>query len=119
MIIGITHSIETLRKRIYKRLIDRLEKENMIEEVANLHKNKKISWKRLESFGLEYKFIAQYLQKKLNYDEMVEKINIAIGQFAKKQITWLRRWEKQGVKICWVKNKRETCSLCKNFLNIF
>ncbi|MCK5320201.1 tRNA (adenosine(37)-N6)-dimethylallyltransferase MiaA [Candidatus Parcubacteria bacterium] len=115
LIIGITYPREILRERIYKRLIERLERENMIEEVAGLHKNKKVSWKRLESFGLEYKFIAQYLRKKLNYDDMVEKLNIAIGQFAKKQITWLRRWEKQGAKIYWVKNKQEAGKICAKF----
>ncbi|MCK5510276.1 tRNA (adenosine(37)-N6)-dimethylallyltransferase MiaA [Candidatus Parcubacteria bacterium] len=115
LLIGVTHPIEILRKRIYKRLIHRLEKEDMIGEIIRLHKDKKISWKRLDSFGLEYKFIAQYLRKKLSYEEMVEKLNIAIGQFAKKQITWLRRWEKQGVKIYWAKNKREAGKICAKF----
>ena len=118
LLIGVTHPMEILRKRIYKRLIERLEKENMIEEVAGLHKNKKVSWKRLESFGLEYKFIVQCLRKKLSYDNMVEKLNIAIGQFAKKQVTWLRRWEKQGAKIHWIKNRQEIRNLCKNFLRL-
>ena len=118
LLIGITYPIEILRKRICKRLIHRLEKEDMLGEVANLHKDRNVSWKRLQSFGLEYKFIAQYLQKKFSYDEMAEKLNIAIGQFAKKQITWLRRWEKQGATIHWVKNRREAGKLCKNFLNL-
>ena len=115
LLIGVTYPMEILRKRIYERLIHRLEKEDMIGEIFRLHKDKKISWKRLESFGLEYKFIAQYLRKKLSYDDMVEKLNIAIGQFAKKQITWLRRWEKQGAKIHWVKNKREAGEICAKF----
>ncbi|MCK4539596.1 tRNA dimethylallyltransferase [Candidatus Parcubacteria bacterium] len=118
LLIGITWPREILRKKIYKRLIERLEKEDMIGEVIRLHKDKKVSWKRLESFGLEYRFISQYLRKKLSYDEMVEKLNIAIGQFAKKQITWLRRWEKQGAKIYWVKKRQEAEKLCKNFLRI-
>ncbi|MEA1962917.1 MAG: tRNA (adenosine(37)-N6)-dimethylallyltransferase MiaA [Patescibacteria group bacterium] len=116
LLIGVAYSIEILRKRIYKRLVHRLEKEDMIGEVANLHKNKRVSWKRLESFGLEYKFITQYLRKKLIYKDMVEKLNIAIGQFAKKQINWLRRWEAQGAKINWVKNRREAGKICQNFL---
>ena len=118
LLIGVTHPVEILRKRICKRLIHRLEKEDMIGEVVGLHKDKKVTWKRLEFFGLEYKFIAQYLRKKLSHDEMVKKLNIAIGQFAKKQITWLRRWEKQGAKIHWVKNKREIRKICKNFLHL-
>ncbi len=91
-----------LEKRVYKRLLDRLEKEDMISEVEKLHKNG-VSWKRLEDFGLEYKFISQYLQDKLEYDDMVEKLNIAIRKFAKRQMTWFRRWEKQGAKIEWKK----------------
>jgi len=118
LLIGVTHPIEIFRERIYKRLIHRLEKEDMIGEVIGLNKDKKVSWKRLESFGLEYKFIARYLRKKLSYEEMVEKLNIAIGQFAKKQTTWLRRWEKQGAKIHWVKNRREARNLCKIFLHL-
>ena len=62
---------------------------------------------KLEDFGLEYKFISQYLQDKLEYDEMVEKLNIAIRQFAKRQMTWFRRWEKQGKKIDWDKYSKK------------
>ena len=47
---------------------------------------------------------------------MIEKLNIAIRQFAKKQINWFKRWEKQGAKINWIKNKKEACSLIKTFL---
>ena len=103
ILIGLKFSKEILRKRIYKRLIERLEKENMVKEVEILHKKYRVSWKRLESFGLEYKYISLYLRKKINYDEMTERLNIAIRQFAKKQISWFKRWEKQGIKINWIK----------------
>jgi len=116
LILGTTWPKEELRKRIYRRLVERLEKEDMIKEVEDLHKIHKVSWKRLKSFGLEYKFISKYLQKELTYDEMVERLNIASRQFAKRQMTWLRRWEKQGAKINWVKNGREAEKLVKNFL---
>jgi len=116
LIIGLTHPREVLRKRIYERLIERLEKENMIKEVEGLHKKYKVSWKRLESFGLEYKSISKYFKKELTYDEMVEKLNTAIGQFAKRQMTWLRRWEKQGAEINWIKSEKEAEKLVENFL---
>ena len=95
-----TYPREELKQRIYKRLIDRLENEDMIGEVKRLHKQG-LSWEKLESFGLEYKFVSQYLQDEIDYDEMVNKIYIASCQYAKRQMTWLRRWEKQGAKISW------------------
>lgn len=116
LLIGLTWPKEVLEKRIYKRLIERLEKEDMIGEVERLHKQS-VSWKRLESFGLEYKFISLHLQGKLEYDEMVERLFIAIRQFAKKQMTWFRRWERQGRKIEWVKDSKETRKLVSEFLN--
>jgi len=115
LVIGIKKDMDEIRKRIYKRLIERLEKEDMVGEVKRLRKQG-LSWKRLESFGLEYKFIALYLQGKLSYDEMVEKLNIAISQFAKRQMSWFRRWERQGRKIKWIKNKIAADKLVKNFV---
>ncbi len=115
LIIGVKKDIKEIRKIIYKRLIERLEKEDMIEEVKRLRKNG-VSWKRLESFGLEYKFISLYLRGKLEYKEMAEKLNIAIGRFAKRQMSWFRRWERQGAKIYWIKKKKESEKLVKIFL---
>ncbi len=116
LLLGITWPREVLQDRIYKRLLVRLEKENMIDEVWRLHKNNKVSWRRMENFGLEYRYIARYLKKKISYDEMVEKLNIAIRQFAKKQMSWFRRWEKQGAQINWVKDRNEAIKLVENFL---
>ena len=96
-------------------MINRIEKEGMIEEVKRLHRQG-VSWKKLESFGLEYKHVSWFLQGKLEYDDMVEKLNIAIRQFAKRQMTWFRKWEKRR-KIYWIKNKKETERLISNFLN--
>ncbi len=111
LIIGLEVGKETLRKNIKDRIIIRLDHpvkpgDDIVEEVRRLHKQG-LSWKRLESFGLEYKFIALYLQKKLSRDEMIEKLSIATNQFAKRQIAWLRRWEKQGREISWFKPKDE------------
>ncbi len=99
-VFGIYWEREMLRKRISARLRQRLDM-GMIEEVSRLHAQG-VSWKRLESFGLEYRFIAKYLQKQLTKDEMVSKLQIAIGQFAKRQMTWFRRMEKKGVAIEWI-----------------
>ena len=85
----------------------------MVKEIEILHKKYKVSWKRLESFGLEYKYISLYLRKKINYNEMIEKLNIAIRQFAKRQISWFKRWEKQGARINWIKNKKEALKFIK------
>lgn len=106
VILGVTYPREELKERIYNRLIDRLEKQDMINEVKNLRKQG-ITWKRLEEFGLEYRFIAKYLQNKITYEEMVERLDIAIRQFAKRQMTWLKRWEKQGASINWIRNNKD------------
>jgi tRNA dimethylallyltransferase len=115
LIIGVTHSPETLKKRIAQRLIKRLKEQNLIGEVENLH-SQGLSWKKLEDFGLEYKFISLYLQKEISYEEMVEKLNIASYQFAKRQLSWFRRWEKQGAKIKWLKKIEEAIEMVKEFL---
>ena len=115
LLIGLSYSGEILKQRIFKRLMDRLKEQNMIGEVENL-RAKGLSWKRLEEFGLEYKFISLYLQSKLQYEEMVEKLNLAIFQFAKRQLTWFKRWEKQGANINWVKDNKKIEKLVKDYL---
>jgi len=114
LLLGLTWPKKVLNEKIYQRLIERLEKEDMVDEVKKLHQQG-VSWKRLKSFGLEYKYIALYLQKELSYDEMVEKLNIAIRRFAKRQMTWFRRWEKQGGKIYWFNDQREAEKLVQRF----
>jgi len=114
LILGIKKSKKELKKLIKNRLLKRL-KEGMIEEVKNLHK-KGISWKKLEEFGLEYRFIAYYLQKKMEYKEMLEKLNKAIEHYAKRQMTWFKNqnWRK----INWIKNYKEAEELVKKFLQL-
>ena len=74
----------------------------LIEEVEGLHANG-AEWARLEQLGLEYRFVSEYLQGKLSgKDELFEKLNLAIGQFAKRQETWFRGMEKKGVRIHWL-----------------
>jgi len=116
LILGLAPEKELLHERIYKRLIKRLETEDMMGEVGRLH-NEGVSWKRLESFGLEYKFLAMHLQRKIDYNEMVEKLFIATRQFAKKQMSWFRRWEKQGTVIHWIEDRSDAGKLVKEFLS--
>lgn len=99
-VFGIRWEREILRKRITERLEERLNT-GMIEEVSEL-RSAGLTWERLESFGLEYRFIAQYLQKIITFDEMKSKLNTAIHQFAKRQETWFRRMERKGVAINWI-----------------
>ena len=115
LIIGVKFNKDILKQRIFKRLIERFKEQNMIGEVENLHAQG-LSWKRLEEFGLEYKYISLYLRGELKYEEMVEKLNLAIFQFAKRQFTWFNRWEKQGVKINWLKGGKKIEKLVVNFL---
>ena len=101
-VIGINPGREKVREKITKRLKVRLEK-GLIEEVENLLL-KGISHQRLNYFGLEYRFISKYLQKIYTKDEFFSKLNSAIHQFSKKQMTFFRRMEKRGIKINWINN---------------
>jgi len=111
LIIGIKKNQKELNKLIEKRLLKRFKK-GMIKEVKKLH-DSGISWKRLEEFGLEYRWIARYLQNKITYQEMVEKLKKDIEHFAKRQMTWFRK----DKRIKWIKNYQEAERLIKNFLS--
>lgn len=100
LVIGTTLEREKVRENIKKRLEERIDA-GMIEEVENLH-SQGFSWERLEKLGLEYRFCALYLQKKISREEMFEQLFIAIRQFAKRQETWFRFMEKNGVEINWL-----------------
>src|ERR1035437_316851 len=99
-IFGISWERSVLRQRITSRLEERL-KHGMIEEEKRLHAAG-LSWERLDSFGLEYRYISQYLQNLISFDEMKNKLNTAIHQFAKRQETWFRRMERKGIGIKWI-----------------
>lgn len=98
--IGVTLPREMIKKRITSRLKVRLEN-GMVEEVEALVKMG-ISHEKLRFFGLEYKYISMYLRDEISYSEMFRLLNIAIHQFSKRQMTWFRRMEKQGVVIHWI-----------------
>ena len=87
--IGLKLPDKKLKNNIHKRLISRIRR-GMISEVKKLHA-KNISWKRLESFGLEYRFIARYLQGKIKKKEMLDELETEIWHFAKRQMRWFKR----------------------------
>lgn len=109
--IGIKKSPDELKKNINKRLLKRLGNNAMINEVKKLRKT--LSWKRLEEFGLEYRFVAQYLQNKITWREMIEKIQLESEHYAKRQMTWFKR----GKKIIWIKSPKEAGALCRDWLS--
>lgn len=101
LIVGLDISRELRRDKISKRLRARLD-EGMIEEVQGLINNG-VSTNQLIKYGLEYKFVTLYLLGQLQYDEMFSLLEIAIHQFAKRQMTWFRGMEeRRGIKIHWL-----------------
>jgi len=100
--IGIDPGRDEIKKRITARLKKRLES-GMIDEVKSLM-NQGVSYEKMLFFGLEYKYIAQYLSGAINYNDMYQKLNSAIHNFAKRQMTWFRKMERDGLIIHWLKN---------------
>jgi tRNA dimethylallyltransferase len=100
LVAGIRFERNVLRKRITQRLHQRLD-EGMVEEVRNLLASG-LTPDNLIYYGLEYKFITQYISGEIDYDVMVTKLNTAIHQYSKRQMTWFRRMERQGTVIHWI-----------------
>lgn len=99
LIFGVKFGRDSRRRRISERLKTRLAS-GMVEEVEQLLK--KIKPEDLIFYGLEYKFITQYVTGILSKEEMYSKLEIAIHQFAKRQMTWFRKMEREGSKIHWM-----------------
>ena len=87
--IGLYLPTVKLKNKIEKRLLTRI-KMGMLNEAKKLRKQG-LSWKRMEELGLEYRFMALYLQNKINKKEMLEKLNSEIHKYAKRQMTWFKR----------------------------
>jgi tRNA dimethylallyltransferase len=100
LIVGVMLDRETRRRRITERLATRLEA-GMVDEVKHLI-DLGISTDTLIYYGLEYKYLTLYLTGKIPYSQMVKELEIAIHQFAKRQMTWFRGMERKGVKINWI-----------------
>lgn len=100
LVIGVNIDRELRREKITKRLHARLD-EGMVDEVRGLLKEG-IPPKNLIYYGLEYKFLTQYIIGQFTYDDMVRQLEIAIHQFAKRQMTWFRGMERRGIHINWI-----------------
>ncbi len=98
--VGVQVEREVRRQRISRRLRERLDA-GMVDEVRRLL-DSGIAPEQLIYYGLEYKFLTQYVIGEIGYDEMVNGLEIAIHQFAKRQMTWFRGMEKRGVEIYWL-----------------
>lgn len=103
LIIGVEVSREVRRQRITCRLHERL-KNGMVDEVRRILESG-VKPEDLIYYGLEYKYLTLYLIGKLSYDEMIEQLNVAIHQFAKRQMTWFRKMERSGFDIHWLKSE--------------
>ena len=100
LIIGVSINREARREKITKRLKQRLD-EGMVDEVKGLI-DSGIPAENLIYYGLEYKFITEYVIGKTSYEEMFKGLEIAIHQFAKRQMTWFRGMERRGFTIHWI-----------------
>lgn len=119
VVFGIDISRETRRENISKRLKARLDS-GMVEEVRSLL-DEGIAPEDLEYYGLEYKFVTQYVTGRLDYRNMVSELEIAIHQFAKRQMTWFRGMERRGITVNWLpyempvdERADQVCRMIKN-----
>ena len=111
--IGIDMPDEGLKERIKKRLLARIKK-GMIQEAVRLHRQG-LLWKRMEELGLEYRYLARYLEKKITKKQMIDELAQATWQYAKRQRTWFKR----DKRIVWFKpqQKKDIEKLVRKFLD--
>lgn len=100
LIVGVKYDRNSRRKRISERLKQRLD-DGMIDEVKRIIETG-VSPEILIYYGLEYKYLTQFILGKITYDEMFKQLETAIHQFAKRQMTWFRGMERKGFKIHWL-----------------
>ncbi|HOX21611.1 MAG TPA: tRNA (adenosine(37)-N6)-dimethylallyltransferase MiaA [Candidatus Paceibacterota bacterium] len=105
--IGVRRQPKKLKELIKKRLLKRIET-GMIEEIKKLHEQG-VSWKRLFDFGLEYRWVSLYLQKKIPQAKMIEELTKAINDYAKRQMTWFKR----DKEILWVNDYKQALKITK------
>lgn len=106
LIVGVDIDRELRRAKITRRLHERLQ-EGMVDEVKGLL-DSGIEPESLIYYGLEYKFLTEYIIGRTTYEEMVERLEIAIHQFAKRQMTWFRGMERRGHTIKWIDATKPT-----------
>lgn len=112
LVIGLNPPLGNRRENILLRLQQRINN-GLIEEVEQLLADG-ITHERLVYFGLEYKFVSDYLQGKMSMEYMIEHLGIAIQQFAKRQMTYFRKMEKAGIKIHWIEKKEDAFPLIQS-----
>jgi tRNA dimethylallyltransferase len=117
MIFGIQFDRQIIRQRITERLKNRLET-GMIEEVRNLL-DAGLQPSQLSFYGLEYRFLTDFVTGKIAYNEMFTLLNTAIHQFAKRQMTWFRRMEKKGMTIHWIDGNQTVAEKVELVLSVF
>lgn len=117
LVIGVSIGRDDRRRRISERLRSRLDA-GMVDEVRRLL-DSGVSSESLIYYGLEYKFLTQYVMGILNYDEMVSRLEIAIHQFAKRQMTWFRGMERRGVTINWLPFDMDSDSFVKEVAALY
>ena len=117
LILGVYFPRSVVHQRVELRLDARLQA-GMIEEVRNLHEQHQVPWEVLERYGLEYRYVSQYLQGVLDYETMRNTLLFSIRKFVKRQDIWFRKMERENICIHWVKegNVNEAADLCKRFL---
>jgi tRNA dimethylallyltransferase len=116
LIFGIQFDRQVIRNRITERLKERLEK-GMIEEVKTLL-DMGLMPEQLTFYGLEYRYLTDFVTGKITYNEMFTRLNTAIHQFAKRQMTWFRRMEKKGLVIHWIDGNLQNDDKILFILNI-
>lgn len=116
-IFGVDFDREIVRQRITKRLKERLEN-GMIDEVQRIFESG-VSHERLQRYGLEYRFVSLFLDKKIDYNTMFKELNIAIHQFSKRQKTWFRRMESKGIVIHWIDGSENVVNILKNIQDVY
>jgi tRNA dimethylallyltransferase len=114
LVVALAPEREKLNKRIKARINSRL-RDGMLEEVERLHDKEKVSWNKLESFGLEYRRCTQFLTGELNNRDFKERLYFDIIHYAKRQETWMRKWNKSREFIIFEK-KSDATKIVKNFL---
>jgi len=110
LILGIDFPIDEITRRINLRLDTRL-KDGMVKEIKKLHRQG-VSWKRLDEFGLEYRYISRYLRGFLTYEQAIEELKKEIRRFAKRQLTWFKR----NQDIIWLKTQTQAEKAIRKFL---
>lgn len=114
LVIAIHSPKEILASRIETRLDNRIAN-GMAQEILDL-RAKGVSWTRLLGFGLEYRWMSRYLRREISFTEARNSLLAEIRHYAKRQLTWLRRWEKMGRTLCWAADLSQSMLFVQKFL---